>query len=117
MSNSGDLAVWAKALYSGDALSEGARELLLQSVAVNSDTPDIRYSMGTAIHQNDPLGASYGHVGWIPGYCSSVRYYPDYDTAVAVQINTDVGIVDSDIPVKQEIETKLARIVKAYYNQ
>ena len=83
----------------------------MQSVAVNSSTPDIRYGLGVSIHLTGQFGPTYGHGGWIPGYCSSLRYYPDYDIAIAFQINTDVGIMDSETPVIEDIELRLARVI------
>ena len=34
-----------------------------------------------------------GHGGWIQGYVGSLRYYPAQDTAIAIQINSDVGML------------------------
>ena len=49
-----------------------------------------------------------GHRGWIPGYTSSLRYFPEYDMAFAFMINTDAGIIDVERPVIREIEGRLA---------
>ena len=69
--------------------------------------------IASAIHENGPLGKTYGHGGWIPGYCSSLRYYPDCGVAIAFQINTDIGIMDSSTPVIEEMEIRLAKVVMA----
>lgn len=113
ISNPKDLVVWAKALFEGHALPGDYLETLLQSVPVDPENPDIRYGIGVGIYQNGPLGPTYGHGGWIPGYCSSLRYYPQYGIAVAFQINTDVGIMDTATPVIAEMEKRLAEIVVA----
>jgi D-alanyl-D-alanine carboxypeptidase len=47
----------------------------------------------------------------MPGYCSSLRYYPRHGVAIAFQINTDVGIVDGSTPVVEDMETRLAKVV------
>ncbi|MDV7397119.1 hypothetical protein RZS08_37310, partial [Arthrospira platensis SPKY1] len=71
----------------------------------------IQYGTGVTIYRNGPYGVSYGHNGWIPGYCSSMRYYPDHHVSVAFQINTEIGIIDSPNMVLRKIETCLAQIV------
>jgi hypothetical protein len=37
-------------------------------------------------------GQALGHSGWMPGYVSTMWYYADHQIAVAVQINTDIGL-------------------------
>jgi hypothetical protein len=41
--------------------------------------------------------ASYGHDGYIPGYRSSMRYYPEFDVAIAFQMNTEDGIWEEEV--------------------
>ena len=113
VSNSRDLVVWAKALFEGHAMEGRYLETLLQSVPISSEAPDTRYGIAVGIQENGPLGATYGHGGWIPGYCSSLRYYPEYGIAVAFQINTDIGIVDHSTPVIEDMEIRLAEVVMA----
>ncbi len=84
---------------------------LLNSVPISPDTPDIQYGAGVGIYRTGPFGPVYGHGGWIPGYSSSLRYYPDHGIAIAFQINTDIGIVDDTTPVMREMEARLAEIV------
>ncbi|MBD3293001.1 MAG: serine hydrolase [Armatimonadia bacterium] len=111
VSNSQDLVVWAKALFEGKAMDGPYTEALLNAVPIDSNAPDIQYGLGVGIHRTGPAGPTYGHGGWIPGYTSSLRYYPDHRIAVAFQINTDIGIVDDSTPVVEEMETRLARLV------
>ncbi len=92
ISNAQDLVRWAKSLYEGKAMEGNYLPSLLQAVPVSREHPDVRYGLGVAIHQNGPFGPTYGHGGWIPGYCSSLRYYPEYGVAIAFQINTDIGM-------------------------
>jgi len=49
----------------------------------------VSYGAAVAIYENTPLGPTYGHGGSIPGYTSSMRYYPEHGFAVAYQVNTD----------------------------
>jgi D-alanyl-D-alanine carboxypeptidase len=108
-SNSRDLAVWAKALYEGRAMRGPYLDELLRSVPRSKD-PKHRYGAGVFIDEGTPLGETYGHGGWIPGYCSDMRYYRDYRVAVAVQINTDIGI-DGNPTAAAAIREGLARVV------
>jgi D-alanyl-D-alanine carboxypeptidase len=67
--------------------------------------------IGVAIYNDGPYGPAYGHGGWIPGYCSSLRYYPKHRIAFAFQINTDIGMVDGSTSLINDMEKQLARIV------
>ncbi|MEA3296238.1 MAG: serine hydrolase domain-containing protein [candidate division Zixibacteria bacterium] len=111
VSNSKDLVVWAKALFEGRAIEGSYLDDLLQSVPISDDDPGTRYGLAVAIHENGPLGPTWGHGGWIPGYSSSLRYYPNYGIAIAFQINTDIGIVDHSTPVIEDMESRLAKVV------
>ncbi|NOY59551.1 MAG: beta-lactamase family protein, partial [Calditrichaeota bacterium] len=113
ISNPKDLVIWAKALYEGHAIKGNYLQALLQSVSISSDNPDTRYGIAVAIHKNGPLGTTYGHSGWIPGYSSGLRYYPGYGVAIAFQINTDIGIVDGSTQVFKDMENRLAKVVIA----
>jgi D-alanyl-D-alanine carboxypeptidase len=111
VSNSGDLARWGAALFSGKAMRGDYLNSLLDSVPVNPETSDHRYGAGVSINRAGRFGQVYGHGGWIPGYSSSLRYYADYGVAVAIQINTDSGITDGETPVMREMEDGLAEVV------
>ncbi len=110
VSNPKDLVVWAKALFEGRAMADGYMQTLLRSVPIGDDDPGVRYALGVGIHEDGPLGPSYGHGGWIPGYCSSLRYYPAYGVAVAFQVNTDIGD-DGSTSFVGDMELRLARVV------
>jgi len=91
ISTSHDLALWAKMLYEGRAMPYDYLGDLLQSVpAVGS----ARYGAAVVITQNARFGEIWGHYGVIPGYTSSVRYYPKYGIAIAFQINSDKDTPD-----------------------
>jgi D-alanyl-D-alanine carboxypeptidase len=110
VSNSRDLAMWGAALFQERAMSGRYLIDLNESVPVSADSPDIRYGAGVAIYRVGPFGPVYGHGGWIPGYCSSLRFYVDHGITVAFQINTDIGIDDST-PMVRDMEARLAKIV------
>lgn len=112
VSTSRDLARWGAALFGGEALPEGSMEDLLRAVPVSPETPDILYGAGVGVHGSGPFGPVYGHGGWIPGYISSLRYYPDHGVAVAFQINSDCENADRDVSVVvREMEKRLAEFV------
>lgn len=113
VSNPRDLVIWGDALFTGNAMAGDYLKSLFHSEAVSSESSDLRYGLAVAIRENERFGTTYGHGGWIPGYCSSLRYYPQYDVAIAFQINTDIGIIDSSTPVIEEIEIRLAKVVMA----
>ncbi len=111
VTNPRDLVVWAKALYEGKAMEGEYMRQLLDSVPVGDNSTGIRYGMAVAIHNDGPFGQTYGHSGWIPGYCSSLRYYSAYGIAVAFQLNTDIGIIGGTNHVFEDLEKRLAGVV------
>lgn len=109
VSNSLDLALWAKFLFEGCAIHADYLNDLLQSVPIEEG---LRYGAGVSINEKGPMGLRVlGHGGIIPGYSSSMRYYPKYRVAIAYQINTDMGIADHSTQLAQDMERRLAEIV------
>jgi len=88
VSNPQDLVHWAKAHFEGRALEKPYLDDLL-ATDPKDETKGSKYGLGVYIRKS-PLGASYGHGGWSPGYLSHVDYYPAERVAIAVQTNTDV---------------------------
>jgi len=113
VSNPRDLVVWGRTLYEGRAMDGDYLEEVLTSVPVGGEDSRTSYGISVAIHADGPLGPTYGHGGWIPGYTSSLRYYPDLRIGVAFQINTDIGTVDGSTQLVPEMERGLAEIVAA----
>jgi D-alanyl-D-alanine carboxypeptidase len=113
VSNPKDLVVWAQRLFEGKAMEGDYLDDLLRAVPLSEEAPNVQYGMAVGIHRKGPFGKSYGHGGWIPGYSSSLRYYPEHGVAVAFQINTDIGIVNDSIPLMEDMEHRLTRIVIA----
>lgn len=91
-----DLARWAWLLYGGRVLEEESLEQMVDGVpATHSMIPS--YGLGVII-RTSRHGRAWGHYGWVPGYLSAVAYYPDHHVAVAVQVNTDIGVSGSALP-------------------
>jgi D-alanyl-D-alanine carboxypeptidase len=85
-----DLARWAAITFSGRAFGEELLRSAVQGVEARGLGTGARYGLGVII-RDTPLGVSYGHSGFFPGYLTEVRYYPDLKFAVALQFNTSVG--------------------------
>jgi len=111
VSNSTDLAHWGAALFNGQAMPGAYLEELLHSVATDPHTPDLRYAAGVAVMRTGTFGPVYGHGGWIPGYCTSLRHYPEHGVTIAFQINTDTLSGTDTTQVIREMEAHLAAVV------
>jgi CubicO group peptidase (beta-lactamase class C family) len=89
-SSSRDLAVWARALYSGRVLgTEGSKAMLDfgPTLAVHSSVP---YGLG--VEEFTVAGRqAVGHGGRLLGARSAIRYLPSEGVSIAVVINTDRG--------------------------
>ena len=93
--NSGDLARWAHAWFSGRALGPRALDELVRRPAGEPVDSQRAGYYGLAVRVNpavNGLPRSYEHSGYIPGYQTDMSYYPELDVAVAFQLNTEDGI-------------------------
>lgn len=86
-----DLARWGRLLWSGRAMEAPYLDEMLQGVEAGA--PGRSYGLAVIIDRSGAFGEVRGHGGWIPGYVSSLRYYPAQDVAIAIQINTDVDML------------------------
>jgi hypothetical protein len=78
-----DLARWAKDLYGGKVLKRTSVDTM---IAGTTSGEGKTYGLGVEI-LSTKWGPSYGHDGEWPGYLSIMRYYPNFDTAIAIQYN------------------------------
>ena len=83
-----DLARWAKALYEGPAVHPSLLPTMLEGVPARLG-PEAKYGLGVIIRPS-PVGTTYGHSGFFPGYVTEMVYFPRLKAAVAVQVNTSV---------------------------
>ena len=81
-----DLARWAEALYEGRAFDESMLPVLLDGVPAQLG-PESQYGLGVIIRPT-PIGISWGHSGFFPGYLTEMAYFPDHEIAIAVQVNS-----------------------------
>lgn len=111
VSNSRDLARWGSALFGGRAMPGIYLDELLNSIPISPDTPDVQYGAGVGVYRTGLFGPVYGHGGWVPGYSSSLRYYPAHGFCIAFQINTDIGVAGDTTSLIREMESGLAKTV------
>lgn len=82
-----DLARWGAALYRGAALSPRARALMIESAVPARLGPESAYGLGVIIRPS-PVGPTWGHSGFFPGYVSEMLYVPELGATLAVQVNS-----------------------------
>jgi len=87
ISNTIDLARWARIYYDAAALTEDIRKQQRAGVAAKTGR-NHQYGLGMQIRPS-PLGISYGHGGWFPGCLTEMDYFPDKNISVAIQLSTD----------------------------
>jgi D-alanyl-D-alanine carboxypeptidase len=88
-STADDLARWIQALFRGQAYPAELLPLALEGPATPALGPGTRYGLGVIVSET-PLGTSFGHSGYMPGYITEARYWPENGVAVVLQINTSV---------------------------
>jgi D-alanyl-D-alanine carboxypeptidase len=85
-----DLAKWGKILYEGKAFPKEMLAKMLDAVPARGLGADAKYGLGVIIRPS-PLGITYGHSGFMPGYQTELVYFPESRIAIAVQVNTSTG--------------------------
>lgn len=104
-----DLARWTKLLYEGRAYPDTLLRQVIDGVDASPQLGrGVRYGLTTIIRAS-PLGVTYGHSGFMPGYVTDTRYWPEHRVAVALQVNTSAPGVIGRPP--GEILTMVARRV------
>lgn len=88
VTNSEDLARWAKAMYEGKAFDASLLPQMLDGVPAKLGR-DVKYGLGVIIRPT-PAGLTYGHSGFFPGYLTDVMYFPEKKISVAIQVNSSV---------------------------
>lgn len=86
-STTADLARWAKLMYEGKAFDASMLPVMLEGVAAPMLAREAKYGLGVILRPT-PLGKTYGHSGFFPGYMTEVMYWPEAKVAIAVQVNT-----------------------------
>jgi D-alanyl-D-alanine carboxypeptidase len=84
------LARWARSLYRNEVFDARLNPDVFDGQVARGLGRGARYGLGVII-LDTPLGPSWGHSGFFPGYLTEMRYYPDHGFAVAIQVNTSAG--------------------------
>ena len=82
-----DLARWMKLLFEGRAYPDSLLRQALDGREARPLGQGARYGLAAIILQT-PMGTTYGHSGFMPGYVTEARYYPAQKFAVAFQVNS-----------------------------
>lgn len=80
-----DLARWSRMLYEGKAFDPALLPVMLDGVPARLGR-DAKYGLGVIIRPT-PLGVTYGHSGFFPGYATEMLYFPDRKLGMALQVN------------------------------
>lgn len=83
-----DLAKWGRALYAGPALSARARQFMFDAAVPAALGSEARYGPGVIIRSAPPLGVTWGHSGFFPGYQTELVHVVTSGVTVAVQVNS-----------------------------
>ena len=81
-----DLERWGKILYEGKAFPAEMMPKFLDGVPARLG-PEAKYGLGVIIRPS-PLGLTYGHSGFMPGYQTELVYFPESKVSIAVQVNS-----------------------------
>jgi D-alanyl-D-alanine carboxypeptidase len=81
-----DLAQWGKFLYEGKAFDKALLEKMFEGVPAKLGK-DSKYGLGV-IMKPTPLGETYGHSGFFPGYLTEMAYFPNQQVCIALQANS-----------------------------
>ena len=81
--------MWASQLYGGSVLKPETLKLMLTPAPFETTLfEDAGYGLGSFIGETDGV-TYYGHTGFSPGYITYVQYLPEYNIALAFQVNDD----------------------------
>lgn len=100
-STTSDLARWAKLLYEGKAFPATMLPRMLEGVPARLGA-NAQYGLGVIIRPT-PLGVSWGHSGFFPGYATEMAYFPQSRIAVAIQVNATDPYPRGLVPLLQRL--------------
>ncbi len=82
-----DLAKWARIYGAATHWPAALRKQVFAGIPAPLG-PNTSYGLGVIIRKTK-RGDSVGHSGFMPGYMSEMRFYPQLGLAIAIQVNTD----------------------------
>ncbi len=83
-----DLARWGQALYTGRAVSPAMVKLMVDAAVPARLGPETKYGLGVIVRAATPVGPTWGHSGFFPGYQTELLHAVESGVTVAVQINS-----------------------------
>jgi D-alanyl-D-alanine carboxypeptidase len=83
-----DLARWGHELYAGKALSAEGRRRMIDAAVPARLGPETKYGLGVIVRTSTPVGPTWGHSGFFPGYQTELIHGPGLGLTLAIQINT-----------------------------
>ena len=105
------LAIWARMLYGGGAFAKPESVRLMIDAAVPARLgPGTKYGLGVIVRSGTPVGETWGHSGYFPGYLTEMIYLPARRIAIAVQVNTSDAQAIGTSPLR--IAYQLAAVVR-----
>lgn len=94
-----DLARWGHELYAGKALSAPARKLMIDAAVPAKLGPETKYGLGVIVRPSTPVGLTWGHSGFFPGYQTELLHVVDSGVTLAIQINSSAPRVTGGKPL------------------
>ncbi|MEZ5317773.1 MAG: serine hydrolase domain-containing protein [Vicinamibacterales bacterium] len=83
-----DLARWGHALYTGRAIPLPALRRMVDAAVPARLGPGTSYGLGVIVRSGTPVGTTWGHSGFFPGYLTELVHATASHVTVAVQVNT-----------------------------
>jgi D-alanyl-D-alanine carboxypeptidase len=83
-----DLARWGHALYTARAVSPKMRDLMISEAVPARLGPETKYGLGVIVRSSTPVGTTWGHSGFFPGYQTELLHVPSTGLTIVVQINS-----------------------------
>jgi CubicO group peptidase (beta-lactamase class C family) len=83
-----NLARWGHELYAGKALSAAGRRRMIEAAVPARLGSETKYGLGVIVRASTPVGLTWGHSGFFPGYQTELLHVPDLGLTLAIQINT-----------------------------
>jgi CubicO group peptidase (beta-lactamase class C family) len=90
-----DLHRWNEALFSGEVVSPESLEAMWDNAATMPDGSEYGYGLQRTTVAGQ---TAIGHTGWLHGFISGMRYFPDADLTIIALANTEEADVNVLIP-------------------
>ena len=85
-----DLAKWGHALYGSTSgpITASMRARMVDAAVPARLGPQTMYGLGVIVRPSTPVGRTWGHSGFFPGYQTELVHAVDAGVTLAIQINT-----------------------------